>query len=175
LIDLMDDDAAAEAAGTTTTGTGGVTDDLAGLFGPSTTTNASPPAGLAQRPAQATKDDIMGIFSKAPVQGISQPRPMAMGTSSYSGYDPNAAMGGMRASPGPLLQGGGQIMLPGTPQSQIKPLGGSRTGTPSLAGSTSLMQPQQPQQQQAAQQPAAQQPAQQTNQKDPFADLAGLW
>ncbi|PVG03878.1 VHS-domain-containing protein [Serendipita vermifera] len=172
LIDLMDDENAA-AATTTTTGTGGVTDDLAGLFGPSTTTtDSSPPASLAQRAGQVTKDDIMGRFNQAQSQGLSQPRPMAMGASSFSGYGADATVGGMRASPGPLFQGGGQIMLPGTPQSQLKGLSGSRTGTPSLSGSTTL-QPQQPQQPQQQQQ--AQQPAQQTNQKDPFADLAGLW
>lgn len=181
----MDDDATVTAQ--SQSGPVGAVDDLAGLFGPSQAGGSiqqSPPFG-AQQP-KASNADILSMFGQpapGPAMGSQlqqpQPRPMGPGYGSYSSASSanGGGMGGVQGQqwPGvqPGVQGyqtpmGGQIMLPGTPQNQMKGLtlgaGGSRTGTPSHS---IVPIPAQAPTTSAA--PAA--PAQ----KDPFADLAGLF
>jgi hypothetical protein len=173
----MDDDNADAAQSTTH---GGAVDDLTGIFGPSNATSATQQASpFTAQQQKASTADILSMFSHSPAQGPAlsqpQPRPMAPGYGSYPSATSGGALGGgimggqwQQASgqAGYQAQMGGQIMLPGTPQNQMKglTLGGSRTGTPSVAPvvSTTTMNPT------ASVAPA---PAQ----KDPFADLAGLF
>jgi hypothetical protein len=168
-------------------GTGGVTDDLAGLFGPSNPaiSTASASNSTSSYP-KASNADILGMFNQpsiAAATSMAQPRPMGfnplmqtqaqIGVTPVQGYQPQAGVG---------ILGQGPIMLPGTPQQQMKGLGlggsgsGSGRGTPSLGGqispprgtstsanastSTSM---------------GAGVTAGGTVQKDPFADLAGLF
>ncbi|KAG8800963.1 hypothetical protein FRB91_011466 [Serendipita sp. 411] len=179
LIDLMGDETAETAAPATT---GNATDDLADLFS-NPGTNIVGTTAQANRPSNA---DIMSMFS-TPASNMVQPRPTPVGGYSsfqsgivpgtqpqYQPFQLSQAQGSqppMQMSGYPAPMGGGQIMLPGTPQSQLKGLSNSRTGTPlgsrvtsTASSSTNTASPQPP---------AA--PASTTNQKDPFADLVGLF
>jgi hypothetical protein len=174
----MDDDTANT---TQPTAQAGAVDDLAGLFGSSnatsTTSQQTSPFTVPQQ--KASTADILSMFGHSPAQGPAlsqpQPRPMAPGYGSYSSASSGGTLGGggMGAtgpwqSPGQggyQAQMGGQIMLPGTPQNQIKgsTSSGSRTGTPSVAAASSTSN--------SANPTTSAAPAQ----KDPFADLAGLF
>ena len=172
----MDDD----TANTTQPGAqGGAVDELAGLFGSSnaTSTTTQQTSPFAAQQQKASTADILSMFSHPPTQGPAlsqpQPRPIAPGYGSYSsasssGTHSGNGMGanGQWQSPGQggyQAQMGGQIMLPGTPQNQMKglTLGGSRTGTPSVAAPSSTS--------------GIANPTTAPAQKDPFADLAGLF
>ena len=157
-------------------------DDLAGLFGSSDSkpTNATQQAStFAAQQQKASTAEILSMFNQPPAQNpaLSQPhpRPIAPGYGSYSsvssvGLVDGGTMGGVGQwhAPGQAgyqAQMGGQIMLPGTPQNQMKALslGGSRTGTPSIGANPPVA-------------PTATATNTTTNpQKDPFADLAGLF
>ena len=154
LIDLLGDETEASANQATT----GPEDELAGLFGPSSsqtgpTTNNTNASGGA-RPSTA---DIMSMFNASPPQpsqpmyggGMAHPRP-AMGYNTSFGGQPNMGMNAayqqqalFQATPqqqqqqqqqqGYQTPTRGPIMLPGTPQSQHRVnASGSRSGTPSL-------------------------------------------
>jgi hypothetical protein len=171
----MDEDPTSNTSAGHSTGTGGVTDDLAGLFGPSTSTSTALPSTTSY--PKASNADILGMFNQPPIgaaTSMAQPRPMGFNPSMQT----HAQIG---ATPPPGYQpqvGVGPIMLPGTPQQQPKGLAlggnGSRTGTPSLGTQTS---------------PPTSIRGTSTSvntsttgtgagaagQKDPFADLAGLF
>ena len=165
LIDLMDDDA--NHATDTQAAPVGAVNELADIFGSSSTTQQGP-LQQQQQQAKASNADILSMFGNVQQP---QPRPVAPGYSSY----PSASSGPMGQWPGAQgyqAQMGGQIMLPGTPQNQMKGMPnvattGSRTGTPSLGANPGLNA--------MAPTPAAPAPAPAPAQKDPFADLAGLF
>lgn len=181
---------------------------------PAVPNNPNPNASGASRPSNA---DIMSMFNAAPPPqaqpafggGMAHPRP-AMGYNPSSfGMQPNANMMGMgmnayqqqQQAPQSLFQSsppqqqqqgyqtpmGGAIMLPGTPQSQLRGntgASGSRSGTPSLQqlAGTAGTQPNtlgRTAPLTATTSAPAPAPAQATTaqgqQKDPFADLAGLF
>jgi len=184
----MDEDPTSNTSAAHSTGTGGVTDDLAGLFGPSATsaTTALPSNSTSSYP-KASNADILGMFNQpsiaAAATSMAQPRPIGFNPSMQTqaqigappppGYQPQAGVG---------MMGQGPIMLPGTPQQQMKGLAlggsGSRTGTPSLGGQASP-----PTSIRGTSTSANTNTTTTgvgtgtgaTGQKDPFADLAGLF
>lgn len=191
LIDFMDDEPAAAAAQASGTG---AADDLAGLFGPSTAATSTPGhTSSGSIGGKASNADILGMFSQPQTQphpgmmmapgpqGMMAPRPMQSGMGQFGGMG-GMGQGQMMGAAPPMNQafqpqlgamaGQGPIMLPGTPQQQKNlNLGGSatgsRTGTPSLGGASTSP-------------PMGQRSSSTTNanagaQKDPFADLAGLF
>jgi len=178
----MDEDPTSNTSAGRSTGTGGVADDLAGLFGPSnTSTTTALPSNSTSSYPKASNADILGMFNQpsiAAATSMAQPRPMGfnpsmqtqaqIGVTPVQGYQPQAGVG---------MMGQGPIMLPGTPQQQMKGLtlggSGSRTGTPSLGGQTS---PPRGTSSTSANTGASNGAgARGTGQKDPFADLAGLF
>ncbi|KAG8836193.1 hypothetical protein FRC17_009536 [Serendipita sp. 399] len=174
LIDLMGDEIGTETA---PTATGSATDDLQDLFAPSSNIGTNTTA-QANRPSNA---DIMSMFN-APNMAHPRPAPAVgyssfqggMGTGIMPGQQPHYQLPqaqGLSGYPAPM--GGGQIMLPGTPQSQLKGLSNSRTGTP--LGSRTTPAASSSTGTSTSTNTSSQQPATTTNQKDPFADLAGLF
>jgi hypothetical protein len=167
----MDEDPTSNASA----GTGGVADDLAGLFGPS---NPPGPSNPTSSYPKASNADILGMFNQPATTSMAQPRPMGfnpsmqtqlqIGVTPVQGYQPQAGVG--------MMMGQGPIMLPGTPQQQMKGLtlggSGSRTGTPSLGGQAS---PPRVTSTSANTGSGTGAGAGGTGQKDPFADLAGLF
>ncbi|TFY80152.1 hypothetical protein EWM64_g3864 [Hericium alpestre] len=156
LIDF--DDAPPQQAGSRT---GNPADDLMGLFG---STNAPLPSMPAPTTSFSTPSNGNGA--------------LAFGMSAVSPQPMQAASGAANAGPRPTSAQFGSIMLPGTPPVRSNPTSpGQSASMGSLAqqqSSSLWQQPLQPQAQvpqQARQPQAAPAPAQ----KDPFADLAGLF
>lgn len=192
LIDWTDD----ATSGPAEVAPSGGVNELADIFGPSdpSMTTTQNTMSFGAQPPKASNADILSMFGQPAPMGSQlqqpQPRPMASGYGAYSS-GPGAGAGGMMGGGGGGLgqwpgagaqQGGpqgyhtpmgGQIMLPGTPQNQMKGLAmgagasGTPTGTPSQ-GQTGLnaLTPA------PAPAPAA---AAAPPKKDPFADLADLF
>lgn len=180
----MDEDPTSNTSAAHSTGAGGLADDLAGLFGPSTTSaTMTLSSNSTSSYPRASNADILGMFNQPSITtaatSMAQPRPMGFNPSMHTqaqigatplpGYQPQAGVG---------MMGQGPIMLPGTPQQQMKGLAlsgsGSRTGTPSLGGQasppTSIRGSST-----SANTSTTGAAAGATGQKDPFADLAGLF